>query len=89
MSELDILEQIQDLWTKLDRKQRNLHLDWTLHRCATCGGAGAVNGMWCDRCCDMIDVGRLYRLDCGCKLVEQEIDADRGQCFNCYCRQLD
>jgi hypothetical protein len=85
MSELDILEQIQDLWGKLDRKQRNQHLDWTLTHCATCGEAGAENGMWCDACCETIDVARLYCVDCCCELTEEELDADRGQCFSCFC----
>jgi hypothetical protein len=55
--ELTPLEQIQKLWTKLNRDERKAYLDWTLQQCATCGRAGTweggiPNGMWCDACCD-------------------------------------
>jgi hypothetical protein len=46
------LQQIKKLWGKLDRAGRNAHLEWTLKHCATCGREGAVNGEWCDACCD-------------------------------------
>jgi hypothetical protein len=46
------LEQIQNLWAKLDRAGRQALLNWTLRHCATCGRPGAVNGHWCDACCE-------------------------------------
>jgi hypothetical protein len=52
------LELIQRLWAKLNRAEREAHLDWTLNHCATCGRAGkweggGANGMYCDACMDL------------------------------------
>jgi hypothetical protein len=46
------LERIQKLWSKLDQAGRKAHLEWTLKHCAICGREGAVDGTWCDACCD-------------------------------------
>jgi hypothetical protein len=54
------LQQIQTLWTKLNREERDAHLEWTLAHCATCGregrwtmkdGSDGKQGSWCDECC--------------------------------------
>jgi len=52
IKKLTDLQLIQKLWNKLDKTGREAHLEWTLSRCATCGRSGAINGMWCDACCD-------------------------------------
>ena len=59
MSDDQILEQIRELWTKLNPRSRGEHLHWTLSMCATCGRKGTwegppgcIGGIWCDACCD-------------------------------------
>jgi len=46
------LQQIQKLWAKLDADGRKEHLEWTLKQCAVCGRSGAIDGTWCDDCCE-------------------------------------
>lgn len=52
MSKQTPLEQMQTLWHELNRAGRDAHLQWTMKHCATCGRPGAVNGLWCDACCE-------------------------------------
>jgi hypothetical protein len=51
------LEHIRKLWHKLDKADRQRHLEWTLQQCAICGRQGKweggwPDGLWCDACCE-------------------------------------
>lgn len=66
-NEAATLEQIQQLWTRLDRAERMKFLDWSKDLCATCGRRGAweggsPSGIYCDACCDEFLRPRWLRL---------------------------
>jgi hypothetical protein len=51
------IEKAKQLWTELDRADREKFVDWSSGLCPTCGREGTWdgkrhgNGIYCDECC--------------------------------------